>query len=99
MTEKPIDLDDRRDATAQKETEARRQLYDVKIEHEARRHRQEELDHHFADTPAASWAELAPKLRYLLHLYALTPEAQEPRRKRLLDRVAADIDLLAGDPT
>jgi hypothetical protein len=98
MTEKPVDLDAHRGHEEQKATATRRQLHDVKTDQEALRHRQEELEQALASAPAADWAEAAAKARYLLQLYALTPEAQDLRRKKLIEAVLEDFARLSRPP-
>ena len=46
--------------------------------------RREELEKLLVTGPAETWLEAAAKLRYLIELYAKTPSAQDPRRKKLI---------------
>jgi hypothetical protein len=69
MTDKTIDLDHRRGMEAQKATDLRRLLAEVEANERALRLRQDELEAHLADAPAASWEEAAEKARYVLGLY------------------------------
>jgi hypothetical protein len=98
MTEKPVDLDAHRGLEEQKATTSRRQLHDVKVDQEALRQRQAELEQSLAAAPAKDWAEAAARAGYLLQLYALTPEAQELRRKKLIETVLDDFARLAEGP-
>jgi hypothetical protein len=70
MTDKMIDLDGRRGMEAQKATDLRRLLAEVEANERTLRLRQDELEAHLADAPAASWEEAAEKVRYVLGLYA-----------------------------
>jgi hypothetical protein len=95
MTEKTIDLDDRRGMAAQKATDLRRLLSEVEANEKALRLRQDELEAHLVAAPAADWHEAAEKARYLLMLFAASLAAQDPRRKKLIAAVLADFDRLS----
>jgi hypothetical protein len=97
MTEKTIDLDQRRGMAAQKATELRRLLADVEENEKALRLRQAELEAHLLAAPAANWHEAAEKARYLLNLFAATLAAQDPRRQTLIAAVLADFARLSGE--
>jgi hypothetical protein len=97
MTDKTIDLDQRRGMAAQKATELRRLVADVEANEQALRFRQEELESQLLAAPAANWHEAAEKARYLLNLFAGTIGAQDPRRQRLIAAVIADFERLSGD--
>ena len=100
MTEKPTDLDKHRGIMAQSETEQRRHLQEVQQDEMSRRTRLEELERFLGATPAKSWAEAVEKARYLLGLFALTPEGMDPRRDKLIQAVFEDFDrLLSIQPT
>jgi hypothetical protein len=77
MTDKTIDLDRRRGMEAQKATDLRRLLAEVEANERALRLRQDELEAHLADAPAASWEEAAEKVRYVLGLYAAILTAED----------------------
>ena len=64
MTEKTIDLDQRRGMAAQKATDLRRLLADVEANEKALRLRQDELEAHLLAAPSANWSEAAEKARY-----------------------------------
>lgn len=98
MTEKPIDLDQRRGMAAQKATELRRLVAEVASNEKALRLRQDELEAHLLAAPAADWDEAAEKARYLLNLLQATPVAQDPRRQKLIAAVLADFDRLSARP-
>jgi hypothetical protein len=97
MTDRTIDLDQRRGMAAQKATELRRLLADVEANREALRLRQDELESHLLAAPATNWHEAAEKARYLLNLFAATLAAQDPRRKKLVAAVLADFKRLEGE--
>ena len=91
MTNEPINLDGHRGMAAQRDTEIRRDLHDVQADQAALRDRQEELETFLDAAPAATRAEAAACARYLLQLFAATPEGQDPRRQRLIARALDDL--------
>lgn len=95
-TEEPIDLDVHRGMTAQKETEIRRRLQEVQADQAALRQRQAELEKFLVGAPATTWPEAAAKARYLIELFAATPEGQDPRRQTLIASVIGDFEKLSG---
>ena len=97
MTDKTIDLDQRRGMAAQKATELRRLLSDVKANEQTLRLRQHELEEQLVAAPAANWREAAEKARYLLDLFAATPAAEDPRRQKLIEAVLHDFERLAHE--
>jgi hypothetical protein len=97
MTDKTVDLDQRRGMAAQKATGLRRLLAEVVADQCALRLRQEELESHLLAAPAANWHEAAEKARYLLDLFAATLSAEDPRRQKLIAAVLADFDRLASE--
>ena len=90
MTEKPVELDAHRGMAAQKATELRRLLSEVAANEQTLRARQQELEDQLLASPAHSWEEAAEKARYLLSLFASSPDGQEPRRQMLIARVLED---------
>ncbi len=94
MTDKPVDLDEHRGMVAQKNTEIRRRLHEVQADQAALGARQEELERFMLATEATSWPEAAAKARYLIQLYAVTPDGQDPRRQKLIARALAELDRL-----
>ena len=80
---------------AQRDTEIRRRLSGVKADQAAVRARQDELEGFLLATEATTWPEAAAKARYLIQLYAATPEAQDPRRQRLIASAIAELDRLS----
>jgi hypothetical protein len=97
MTDRTIDLDQRRGMAAQKATDLRRLLANVEANEKELRLRQDELESHLIAAPAANWHEAAEKARYLLNLLAATLVAQDPRRQKLIAAVLADFKRLAGE--
>jgi hypothetical protein len=95
MTEKTIDLDQRRGMAAQKATELRRLLANVEANEKTLRLRQDELEARLIAAPAANWREAAEKARYLLKLFASSPVGQDPRRQKLIAAVLRDFERLA----
>jgi hypothetical protein len=95
MTDDPVNLDKHRGMTAQKSTEIRRRLHEVQVDQAALRHRQEELESSLAAAPATTWPEAAAKAQYLLQLFAATPDAQDPRRQKLISNVLLDLTRLS----
>ena len=97
MTEDPIDLDKHRNTAALIATDVRRQrLYEFQLEQVALRQRQQELEKLLLAAPAKTWPEAAVKARYLIQLFAATPEARDPRYKRLIAHALDDLDRLSG---
>lgn len=96
MTDKPVDLDQRRGMAAQKATEMRRLIAEVEADERALRIRQEALEAQLLAAPAAGWTDAAHKATYLLRLFAATPQAQDPRRKVLIASVLDDFRRLSG---
>jgi len=97
MTDKTIELDEHRGMKAQKATEIRRLLAEVEADQLALRLRQDDLEKHLVATPASSWHDAAEKARYLLTLFAATPEAQDPRRQKLVKDLLDDFTRLSRE--
>jgi hypothetical protein len=91
----PVNLDKHRGMSAQKETEIRRLLHEVQADQAMLRERQEEIESFMASADATNLTEAAAKARYLIELYAVTPDAQDPRRRKLIAGVLADIARLS----
>jgi hypothetical protein len=95
VTEKPIDLDQRRGLSAQRATESRRLISEVEA-HETKLHQlRAEAEEQFLALPAATWDEAAVKARYLLSLYAETLAGGDARTKRLIRAVLEDFERLS----
>ena len=98
MTDKPVELDAHRGIAAQKSTEIRRNLRGVEADQLALRHRQEEFERHAVATPSTSRPAVAERARYLIQLFAATPEAQHPRRRELIASVLDDLARFSDEP-
>ena len=53
--------------------------------------RQEELEKLLLAAPADTWPEAAAKTQYLIQLFAATPEARDPHRRRLIANALEDL--------
>jgi hypothetical protein len=94
-TDRPVDLDEHRGMAAQKSTELRRRLHEIQADQTALRLRQEEFEHYALAAPSTTWPEAAAKARYLILLFAATPEAQDPRRQELIAKVFDELARLS----
>jgi len=73
-------------------TSVRRHLLkEFEADQESLRRRQEELETQLLAEPAETWTDAAAKAQYLLRLYAQTPEGQDVRRQKLVDRALGDL--------
>jgi hypothetical protein len=97
MTDRPVDLDEHRGMAAQKSTQIRRRLHEVQADQAALRGRQDEFERHAIAAPSATWAEASAKARYLIQLFAATPDAQDPRRQELIAGVLDDLARLSDE--
>ena len=88
----PIDLDARRGMKAQKATEIRRRLQEVRADQDALRKRQNELEKILRTAPAKTPHDVALKARYLIQLFAATADGGEPRRKKLIRETLEELD-------
>jgi hypothetical protein len=95
MTDKPVNLDEHRGMAAQKDTEIRRDLREVQVDQAALRARQEKLETLLLAAPAATWLGAAAKARYLIELFAATPDAQDPRRRKIIASALEDLTRLS----
>jgi hypothetical protein len=91
MADDPVELDEHRGMAAQKSTEIRRRLREVQVDQAALRARQEEFERQAVAAPSSTWPEAAAKARYLIQLFAGTPEARDPRRQELTAKVLDDL--------
>jgi hypothetical protein len=87
-------LDDRRGLEAQRETVARRAARGAAADQATIRNRTAAFERELGRAPAASWAEAAEKARYLLGLFAASPDCRDPRRQKLVRSVLADFERL-----
>jgi hypothetical protein len=90
-TKRPIQLDERRGAVAQKATEIRRLLLGVEADQTALKARQDELEAQLTAEPAETLGEAAEKARYLISLFAATQAGRDPKRKKLIAGVLEDL--------
>jgi hypothetical protein len=98
MTDRTIDLDQRRGMAAQKATEIRRLLAEVQANQKTLQIRQDELETQLVAAPAANWHEAAEKARYLLGLFSASAAADDPRKQKLIAAVLEDFARLScGD--
>lgn len=95
MTDTPVDLDEHRGMAAQKSTELRRRLHEVQADQTALRRRQDEFERYALAAPSATWAGASAKARYLIQLFAVTPDAQDPRRQELIATVLDELARLS----
>lgn len=95
MTDRTIELDQHRGMAAQKATELRRQIAEVRANTKALRARQEELEKNMLAARASNWQEASEKACYLLTIFAATGEAQDPRRQKLIGNVLEDFARLS----
>jgi hypothetical protein len=99
MTDPPVELDEHRGMAAQRSTEIRRRHHEVQADQAILRRRQEEFERHAVAAPSTTWPEAAAKARYLIQLFAGTPEAQDPRRRELIAQVLDDLTRLSEQST
>ena len=92
MTDDAIDLDQHRGPAGKLGSEMRRHSRkEFEAEEEALRRRQEELETQLLAQPSETWPEAAAKAQYLIRRYAATAEAQDARRKQLIERALGDL--------
>ena len=97
MSETPIELDKHRGMAAQKATDIRRMISEVEANAAALRLRQEALETQLLAGPALNWRDASEKARYLLNLFAATPAAEDPRRRKLVADVLDDFARLSRE--
>ena len=96
MTDKTIELDQRRGMAAQKATDERREQAEVEADQTTLRRRRAEIEELLLSAPAENWAAAAAKARYLLNLMAAESDGGDGRRQKLVEAVLADFDRLGG---
>ena len=103
MTDDPVDLDKHRDLAALRAAELRRQRRQAgEAGQDLPDGQEKRLEEFLLASPADNWPDAAAKAKYLIDLFAATPEAQDPRRKDLIAQTLSDIDRLcnkAEDPS
>ena len=82
---------------AQKATDIRRMVTEVEANEASLRLRQEELENQLLAGPATTWRDAGEKARYLLKLFAATPAADDPRRRKLIASVLDDLARLSDE--
>ncbi|GJD49700.1 hypothetical protein OPKNFCMD_2433 [Methylobacterium crusticola] len=97
MTDRSIELDERRGMAAQKATDLRRKDAEVEAQHASLAARQQELETHLFAAAAATWPEAAAKARYLLERFTASLACEDPRLQSLVSAVLADFAHLS-DP-
>ena len=92
MTDDAINLDQHRGAAGRMASEIRRHcLKEFEADQQALRRRQEELEAQLLAEPAETGPGAAAKAQYLIRRYACTSEAQDARRKQLIERALGDL--------
>jgi hypothetical protein len=97
MNDRPVDLDEHRGMAGKKATRDRReQLTRFQDDQAAVLVRQNEMENFLLAQSAETWPEAAAKARYLIQLFADTPEAQDPRRKLIITTTLEDLERLCA---
>jgi hypothetical protein len=97
MTDKTVDLDRHRGMAAQKATDIRRLHAEVAANEKTLRMRRDELESQLIAAPASNWHDAADKVRYLLTLFAASPDGLDPRRQKLIAAVLDDFTRLSRE--
>jgi hypothetical protein len=97
MADEPIDLDACRGIAAQRATEERRHSQEVQGDRARLEARDAAVEEAFLAAQPAAPSETLNRARYLIQLFASTPEAQDPRRQALIKNVLADLGRMTGD--
>ena len=98
MADEPVELDEHRGMAAQKSTEVCRRLRQVQSDQAELRRQQVEFEAHAVSAPAKTWREAAEKARYLIQLFAATPEAQGSLRQEPIEKLLEDFARLSQLP-
>jgi hypothetical protein len=96
MVDHTTNLDDHRGMKARAAAELRRMRAEVEADQALLRQRRQELEKLLFAEPAAGWADAVEKARYLITLFAESPAAEDPRRRKLIKDVLDDFDRLLG---
>ena len=95
MNDTPIDLDAHRAEVDQKAaTRRREQLELIEKVHTAQALRDEDIEQALLDTPAHSWRDIAPQIRFLLEAFAAAIEEKQTLRKKLVLQVLKELKRL-----
>ncbi len=92
MSDTPIDLDSHRGQEDQKAASQRREQLD--LIQAAQAVREEDREQALLETPALCWSDVAPKVRFLLEIFATTEEANQTQRKKLIAQVLRELSRL-----
>ena len=71
--------------------------YEIRRRQQAFRLRNRELEAHVLAETSRTWPQVAAKAQYLIRLYAETAEAQDERRRQLIERALGDIARLLDE--
>ncbi|WP_018261827.1 hypothetical protein [Methylobacterium sp. WSM2598] len=99
MTDRSIELDERRGMAAQKATTLRRRRAAVKAQHADFVARQHDLEANLFSAEAATWPEAAQKARYLLERFSASLSCDDPRLHSMVAAVLADFTRLSESVT
>lgn len=98
MQEEPVELDRHRSNTGKMASDLRRHaIRDSEADQQALRLRNRELEAQLLAETSRTWPEVAAKAQYLIRLYADTAEAQDERRRQLIERALGDIARLLDE--
>jgi hypothetical protein len=97
MTDRSIDLDERRGIVAQQATHVRRQGVGVKAQHDALAARSREFEDNLFAVEAATWPDAAVRARYLLERFAESFACEDPRLRSMVASVLDDFTRLSAD--
>ncbi len=96
MTDETLSLDKYRSTDAQQQTMARRQRLELTpASPDECDEMRERLESYTSAPYAESWSEAATMAIYLLRLFAMADESQEPARRRLIAKVIEDLSQLS----
>ncbi len=91
----PVGGDARGPTATRRETEIGfRRLYEFQAALTTSRVREAEIDQLLTAAPAKTWPETAAKTRYLMELFAHTPEARDSRIQQLIANTFDDLNRL-----
>ncbi|MBB4305607.1 hypothetical protein GGD81_004688 [Rhodobium orientis] len=92
MTDRPIDLDTWRTKEGKLEIDMRRKAVTTHASPDEEADSvSAQIDAATLAEPARTWIEATKEVRFLLELYAATPEAEDPRLHKLIQRALSDL--------
>jgi hypothetical protein len=97
VSDGPTELDKHRGMAAQKATDIRRVVADVKANAKLLRDRQAVVELQLLAVPATSWPEAVAKARYVLNLYAANLAPTDTHHRDLVTAALSDLSRLAGE--